>query len=405
MAEFTGERVVPGEVNPDLWNEHRSRYLFAARLSRGKRVLDIGCGTGYGASELAKTASRVVALDFSQEAVGFASIHYRAPNLTWLRAQAGSVPLPDATFDLIVAFEIIEHLSEPDSLVDEAARLLAKGGQFIVSTPNRSFYAESRRDSGPNPFHEREYEYDEFQEILGKRFSAVSIFVQNHGPSITFEPVEPATGAEVRVESEGANPGEANFFVAVCAATPLIGSPAFVHVPSAANLLRERSEHIQLLEDELKTKDRWLEQTRQEHRKLVDEFRQLQGNLEESNRWAERLNADLDAARAEIDRLNKEISERAVSFEAKITELEKENDERTRWAVDSRAELDKKVEELSGCVDALHRTEKLLEERTAWAQDLDRRSKDLEARMRLVEGSRWVRIGKTLGMGPKLRQE
>ncbi len=405
MPEFTGERVVPGEVNPDLWNEHRSRYLFAARLSRGKRVLDIGCGTGYGTSELARYARSVVGLDSAHDAVEFASIHYRASNVAWVRASAGHIPLPDARFDLVVAFEIIEHLQDPVQLVTEAARLLAKGGQFIVSTPNRSFYAESRRESGPNPFHEREFEFEEFREMLRQHFSNVSVFVQNHGPSITFEPVERPSGAEVRVESEGAAPGEANFFVAVCAATPQVGSPTFVHVPSSANLLRERSEHIRLLEDELRTKDRWLEQTREEHRKLVGEFRALQGNLEETNRWAERLNGELDAARAEIDRLNKEIADRAVSFEAKITELEKENDERTQWAVKSREELDRKVEELAKCVEALHQTEKALQDRTVWAQDLDKRSKDLEARLRLVEASRWVRIGKTLGMGPKLRQE
>lgn len=405
MAEFTGERVVPGEVNPDLWNEHRSRYLFASRLSRGKRVLDIGCGTGYGTSELAKTATSVVGVDFAADAVEFASIHYTTPNLSWVRASAADVPLRDGSFDLVVAFEIIEHLPNPDRLVAEAARLLAKGGQFIVSTPNRSFYAETRRESGPNPFHEREYEFDEFREILLASFSNVSVFVQNHGPSITFEPVERPSGAEVRVESEGADPKEANFFVAVCAATPQTGSPTFVHVPSAANMLRERSEHIQLLEGELKTKDRWLAESREDHRKLVTEFRELQGNLEESNRWAERLNSELDTARAEIDRLNKEIAERAVSFETKITELEKENDERTRWAVESREELDRKVQELSNCVDALHKTEKTLEERTVWAQDLEKRANDLEARLRLFESSRWMRIGKTIGMGPKLRRE
>ncbi|MEI9974184.1 MAG: hypothetical protein WDO73_20315 [Ignavibacteriota bacterium] len=50
MAEFTGERVIPGEVDVDLLNEHLARYTFAARLARGKRVLDAGCGAGYGSA-------------------------------------------------------------------------------------------------------------------------------------------------------------------------------------------------------------------------------------------------------------------------------------------------------------------------------------------------------------------
>ena len=50
MAEFTGERLIPGEVDIDLLNEHMARYHFAVRLARGKRVLDAGCGAGYGAA-------------------------------------------------------------------------------------------------------------------------------------------------------------------------------------------------------------------------------------------------------------------------------------------------------------------------------------------------------------------
>ena len=57
--EFTGERLVPGQVDQDLFNEHLARYAFAARLARGKRVLDIACGAGYGSAELARSAASV----------------------------------------------------------------------------------------------------------------------------------------------------------------------------------------------------------------------------------------------------------------------------------------------------------------------------------------------------------
>ena len=60
LIEFTGERVVPGQVDADLWNEHLARYAFAAPLAPGKRVLDAGCGSGYGSAELARTARTVV---------------------------------------------------------------------------------------------------------------------------------------------------------------------------------------------------------------------------------------------------------------------------------------------------------------------------------------------------------
>ena len=70
MAEFTGERVIPGQVDADLLNEHMARYAFAARLSRRKQVLDAGCGSGYGSAELAKAAAGVLGIDRSAEANG-----------------------------------------------------------------------------------------------------------------------------------------------------------------------------------------------------------------------------------------------------------------------------------------------------------------------------------------------
>jgi len=67
--EFTGERVIPGQVDPDLLNEHLARYAFAARLARGKRVLDAGCGAGYGSAELVKSALSVVGVDAAADPV------------------------------------------------------------------------------------------------------------------------------------------------------------------------------------------------------------------------------------------------------------------------------------------------------------------------------------------------
>ena len=86
MAEFTGERVIPGQVDADLLNEHLARYAFAARLCRGKQVLDAGCGAGYGSAELARTAAGVLGIDRSAEAVAFARAEYAAENLRFEQA-------------------------------------------------------------------------------------------------------------------------------------------------------------------------------------------------------------------------------------------------------------------------------------------------------------------------------
>jgi len=180
VTEFTGERAIPGEIETDLLNEHLARYLFAARLARGKRVLDAGCGAGYGSAELAGAADRVVGFDRAAEAVDFARAHYQLPNLFFEQATCGAIPHPEGAFDLVVAFEVIEHLEDWRGFLGEARRVLAPTGQFIVSTPNKLYYAESRGEAGENPFHAHEFEFEELREELTRVFPHVSLFLENH---------------------------------------------------------------------------------------------------------------------------------------------------------------------------------------------------------------------------------
>ena len=66
---FTGERVIPGKVEADLFNEHFVRYVYAREFCRGQRVLDTGCGVGYGSGHIAEVASYVVGIDNDAPAV------------------------------------------------------------------------------------------------------------------------------------------------------------------------------------------------------------------------------------------------------------------------------------------------------------------------------------------------
>src|SRR6266576_5301005 len=103
LAEFTGERVIPGQVDADLLNEHLARYAFAARLSRRKQVLDAGCGAGYGSAELARTAAGVLGIDSSAEAVALARAEYAAENLRFEQADCLALPAADGSLDRVVA--------------------------------------------------------------------------------------------------------------------------------------------------------------------------------------------------------------------------------------------------------------------------------------------------------------
>ena len=413
MVEFTGERVIPDQVNVDLLNEHMARYRFAARLASGKRVLDAGCGAGYGSAALAPAAQRVVGMDCAAEAIGFAREHYQAANLDFQQGSCGALPFPNASFDLVVAFEIIEHLDAWREFLLEVRRVLAPSGQFLVSTPNRLYYKESRGSTGANPFHVHEFDFDEFRRELKLFFPHVSMYLENHTEGITFQPHESGNTAEVRVDAAEAVPAESHFFLAVCADRPLVGNPTFVYVPRAANVLREREHHIVLLDSEIARKNEWLADAQRRHEELLARFAEQQDALERSNRWAESLNRDLEERTARIAELQDEMAREqeaarktAEGYAAKVADLEGDIRDKTQWAIDTETRLTAEVRhqtaELGKAVEALHRTEAELEERTRWALSLKEEGARLAQLLALVRGSRWVQLGRKVGLGPEL---
>jgi SAM-dependent methyltransferase len=323
VLEFTGERVVPGQVEPDLWNEHLARYLFAARLAGRKRVLDIGCGTGYGAAELARVAASVAAFDLSPQAIAQARPAYPLPNLHFLTASAAAIPFPDATFGLITCFEVIEHVADWQTLLQEAQRLLARGGQFIVSTPNKLYYAESREQIGPNPFHVHEFEYGELREALSAVFPSVTLYLQNHVGGLSFQPVAAPTAQspDLHLEPSPADARHAHFFVAVCAVARQTGAPAFLHIPSTSNVLREREGHVHKLQDEIRLKDTWLKQHQEDLSKLLAAHTAQGQELEQAQSWAQTEHEQFEAARCDLLATAHAYEERLAAAEMKAKAL------------------------------------------------------------------------------------
>jgi SAM-dependent methyltransferase len=419
--------VIPGKVDVDLWNEHLSRYLFASRLCRFKKVIDLGCGSGYGSAELAKKAESVVGVDVSEEAVAEAKVQYTAANLQFQVASLEALPFADGSFQLGVCFEVIEHLSEYRTLLAEARRVLAPGGQLVISTPNIKFYAESRKLDGPNPFHEHEFTYEEFREVLGEFFEHQTFFVQNHASGLVFLPLEGAVGTELRLEAGKPDPEEAHFFLAVCAAKPMTGAPSFVYVPTAANVLREREHHIQRLEGELATKNEWLEASKAEHKTLVDQFRALKLEMEAKNQWALEQNQRVEKAQQAIVRMEGELAAQheeaaqvVAAYEKRVQEVEAESLKLSEWAKANEARLNSQMEEIvahSRKLDGdlkkagenlaeyqkkLDEAEALVIERTLWAQNEQKQREEAEGKVAAVEASRWLRMGKAFGLGPKI---
>lgn len=412
MAEFTGERVVPGLVDADLWNEHYSRYLFAARLCRGKKVIDLGCGTGYGSAELAQLAQHVTGVDCASEAIAQARAEFQRPNLQYEVARLEELPFADESFQLAVCFEVIEHLEDYRALLKEARRVLAPSGQLIISTPNVEYYAESRKLNGPNPFHVHEFSYEEFRDVLSEFFPNQTFFVQNHSSGVVFLPLEASAGSELRLEQNKPNPAEAHFFVAVCAARPLLGAPAFIYLPTTANVLREREHHIARLEGELVTKNEWLTKAQAEHQQLVEQYRGLKQEVEAKNQWALQQNQALEEAAGHIARLEGELATTQRESATVIAGLEADLAKQVAWGEEQEGRLNAHIQTLDARIAEaakqltayqakVDELEKTVVERTVWAQTEQSQREAAEAKLSSVEASRWIRMGKAFGLGPK----
>jgi DNA repair ATPase RecN len=103
-----------------------------------------------------------------------------------------------------------------------------------------------------------------------------------------------------------------------------------------------------------------------------------------------------------VRKLQEERAQISAGYEAKIQELEQDLRQKTEWARQASQELERKCQELAHCVEVLHETERTLAERTKWAQDLDARLQHLEGLLNAVRSSRWIKLGTTLGVGPRL---
>ena len=236
---FDGERFVPG-VPGEIVYEHVHRYAFARRFAAGRRVLDAASGEGYGSALLAEVAAAVTGVDVDPAAVAHAAETYRArDNLRFVAASVAALPLPDASVDLVVSFETIEHLDAAlqPAMLAEFARVLAPDGMLLLSSPNRPEYSERRNYA--NPFHRHELDRRELAALLAPHFPATRWFGQRMwlGSLVRAEPAPDGGGEPGGIElweggPEGvapAAPGEPLYFVVLArrgAARPDPGVPA-----------------------------------------------------------------------------------------------------------------------------------------------------------------------------------
>ncbi|OBA59361.1 SAM-dependent methyltransferase [Mycobacterium sp. 1100029.7] len=180
VLTLTGERTIPDLDIENYWfRRHQVVYQRLATHCVGRDVLEAGCGEGYGADLIADTARRVVAVDYDETAV--AHVRARYPRVEVMQANLAELPLPDASMDVVVNFQVIEHLWDQGQFVEECARVLRPSGLLMMSTPNRITFSPGR-DTPINPFHTRELNAAELTELLvDAGFTDVSVSGLFHG--------------------------------------------------------------------------------------------------------------------------------------------------------------------------------------------------------------------------------
>jgi SAM-dependent methyltransferase len=173
---ITERLMLEREEKPELIRLHLARYEFVKEFVRGKSVLDVACGSGYGSAMLKDAgASKVVGIDISDEAIAYARAQFNGKGVDFVVGNAEDLSLYRG-FDVVVSFETIEHLPHPETFLAEIAHSLSPQGALIISTPQRE--RGSLHDKPHNLYHLREWTLEEFEQLLSKYFQLVNIYGQ-----------------------------------------------------------------------------------------------------------------------------------------------------------------------------------------------------------------------------------
>lgn len=189
LMSRTGERVVVAQYcsTPEqylIYLFHRASYRFAGAYTRGRKVLDFGCGSGYGSAEIAADASSVTGVDVSAEAIEQARADFSAPNLSFQLVEAErSLPFPDRSFDTVLSFQVIEHVADPAGYLSEIRRVLRPGGHLVLTTPDR----DTRLLPGQRPWncwHVTEYSGQRLRRELARHFDWIELLGMTGQPEV-----------------------------------------------------------------------------------------------------------------------------------------------------------------------------------------------------------------------------
>ena len=344
FTEFMHERYVPGTWSKIAEYEHLPRYELARRFVQGKAVLDFGCGSGYGSAMLAECAAKVVGLDVDASAIDWAkTTHCRSGlNLEFYCCDDLGGTLPEASFDVVTCFEMIEHVNFETqcATLASAARLLRDDGILIISTPN----PEVTSLYGENPYHLREMSRDEFLDLLSSGFAHIYMLDQRVRESVTFDDVDlPKQALEILGQQKDKKPPLA--YIAFCSKTKLQNIvPAvvfnnsrdvirdFLSQENKVNLIRlacySQNELLGNQSDSIKNLNEQLSNQLDSIKNLNEQLSNQLDSIQKLNITQQILKATLDKYQIQIEMLTAKITElntSNISLQNIITEIKSSN--------------------------------------------------------------------------------
>ncbi len=340
------ERVDPTRRTDHLAAQHLARYDWAGQFLPARRVLDCSCGLGYGSALLARRGAEfVLGVDISHGAIAYAREHFGGDTVRFVAADALQLVANElgGPFDLIVSLETIEHLTEPERLLDVFASLLTPDGVLVLSCPN-----DVLLDPG-NPYHRWREDRDKLPAWLQARFPAVYEYAEVYTTGVVVAPLSllaeqpQAVLAATRVLDQlprdqvagwlfACSRGAAVRPVGVTSAV-LLGDYVYLHKLDAAN--------------------RWLGAQREQ---LERAAAQKARELEELNAWC-----------SELNRSNNWLEEQRRAWEQATRESEQRNEELRDWIgqlEQAKAALLEQLARERDVVESLRREVELLRART-----------------------------------------
>jgi len=183
-----GSGILPEETPPKFFARHLSAYYFVLPYIINKDILELGFGDGYGSNFMKTYAKSVTAVDSLEKNVNLASNKYKKPGLEFIEMDGASLDFTDETFDVVISFQVIEHIQENrlEKYLEGIKRVLKRNGTAFISTLNLTENKKPQQSYTQNPFHIKEFTFEEFYLLIRKVFSTSEIQGLFYGGRLRF---------------------------------------------------------------------------------------------------------------------------------------------------------------------------------------------------------------------------